>query len=543
MEDAGRNDLTRRQFWRNPSLSISNSQRNVPDGPQIGGPYRHLGPPLSTEPGRRPGIPRASHFSPFPPSAARSPPSLAAGGPFHHSRSLSQPAFFSLDSLSPLSHPPCRDSTPTASHSDLVSADVSMEDHDASSRSPPLPPKAGRAARAVAAGDGLPPPKARRHSQSEIPFAFFQSSSSLATSPLLPPASAAAPQLVKLEHDWDWCTNAKGAGDKKLEGDSGDDLFNAYLDLDSLDTLDSSEDKREDLNSRASGTKTNGDSSENEAESSVNEGGGRGVKFPPHHSPLVETTEGTKHSAAGDPGHIGTSNRHCMRLSMDGSIGRLNFGEDSPKLPPSPGFLTAQTGNLKDGASNVFSLEFGNGEFSPAEMKKIAANEKLAEMALMDPKRVKRILANRQSAARSKERKFKYIAELEHKVQILKTEATTLSAQLTLLQNDSAGLTSQNNELKFRLQAMEQQAQLRDALNEALTAEVRRLKLATGELVDGCASNNLNQQLSINRHMFQLRGQQQQQQPAQLPLYQLQLQQKQNSSAGKNHESDNLKAL
>ena len=45
-----------------------------------------------------------------------------------------------------------------------------------------------------------------------------------------------------------------------------------------------------------------------------------------------------------------------------------------------------------------------------------------------------RIWANRQSAARSKERKMRYIAELERKVQTLQTEATTLSAQLALLQ-------------------------------------------------------------------------------------------------------------
>jgi len=43
-------------------------------------------------------------------------------------------------------------------------------------------------------------------------------------------------------------------------------------------------------------------------------------------------------------------------------------------------------------------------------------------------------LANRVSAARSKERKTRYMAELEHKVQTLQTEATTLSAQLTHLQ-------------------------------------------------------------------------------------------------------------
>lgn len=45
-----------------------------------------------------------------------------------------------------------------------------------------------------------------------------------------------------------------------------------------------------------------------------------------------------------------------------------------------------------------------------------------------------RILANRQSAARSKERKIRYTSELERKVQTLQNEATTLSAQVTMLQ-------------------------------------------------------------------------------------------------------------
>lgn len=50
-----------------------------------------------------------------------------------------------------------------------------------------------------------------------------------------------------------------------------------------------------------------------------------------------------------------------------------------------------------------------------------------------------RIWANRQSAARSKERKMRYISELERKVQTLQTEATSLSAQLTLLQVNCIG--------------------------------------------------------------------------------------------------------
>lgn len=36
------------------------------------------------------------------------------------------------------------------------------------------------------------------------------------------------------------------------------------------------------------------------------------------------------------------------------------------------------------------------------------------------------------------------------------------------MQRDSVGLNNQNNELKFRLQAMEQQAQLRDGMYQRL---------------------------------------------------------------------------
>ncbi|CAJ1970771.1 unnamed protein product [Sphenostylis stenocarpa] len=125
------------------------------------------------------------------------------------------------------------------------------------------------------------------------------------------------------------------------------------------------------------------------------------------------------------------------------------------------------------------------------EAKKAMPPDKLAELWTIDPKRAKRILANRQSAARSKERKARYIQELERKVQTLQTEATTLSAQLTLYQRDTTGLSTENTELKLRLQAMEQQAQLRDALNEALKKEVERLKVATGEMMSPTESFNL----------------------------------------------------
>lgn len=133
----------------------------------------------------------------------------------------------------------------------------------------------------------------------------------------------------------------------------------------------------------------------------------------------------------------------------------------------------------------------GSSALDSIEAKKAMAPEKLAELWSLDPKRAKRILANRQSAARSKERKARYISELERKVQTLQTEATTLSAQLTLFQRDTSGLSTENTELKLRLQAMEQQAQLRDALNDALKKEVERLKVATGEVMTPSDTYNL----------------------------------------------------
>ncbi|VAH42201.1 transcription factor RF2b-like isoform X2 [Triticum dicoccoides] len=139
------------------------------------------------------------------------------------------------------------------------------------------------------------------------------------------------------------------------------------------------------------------------------------------------------------------------------------------------------------------------------EAKKAMSSEQLSELASVDPKRAKRILANRQSAARSKERKARYITELERKVHTLQTEATTLSAQLTLFQRDTTGLSAENTELKIRLQAMEQQAQLRDALNNTLKQELERLKIATGEMTKPDEAYNTGMHhVPYNPSFFQL---------------------------------------
>ncbi|KAL8543192.1 hypothetical protein ACS0TY_003918 [Phlomoides rotata] len=496
-----------------PNLGVENSKRGAgipPSHPQI--------PPISPYsqiPVNRPGI-GLQNFS------------------TSHTRSLSQPSFFSLDSLPPLSPSPYREPPPSNSINDHVSADVSMEERDGSSHSL-LPPSPFTRGSALRIGESLPPRKSHRRSNSDIPFGFMSVMQS--SPPLMPLTSPGAldrsvsarensgAQLVhSVKKEWEvGGGESNSEREKKSEGEVVDDLFNAYMNLDNIDAFNSSgtdekpgNENREDLDSRASGTKTNGgDSSDNEATSSVNES-----------ECSMQKREGLKRNAGED---IAPTTRHYRSISMDSFVGKMIFGDESPKMPPATGTLPGQQSptNSVDANQNAFSLEFGNGEFSAAELKKIMANEKLTEIALSDPKRAKRILANRQSAARSKERKMRYITELEHKVQTLQTEATTLSAQLTLLQRDSAGLNSQNNELKFRLQAMEQQAHLRDALNEALTSEVQRLKMATAEL-----SGEKFQQLSISPQMFQLHPHQ----PTQLQQQQQQ-QQQSSSNTSTNSES------
>jgi len=80
-------------------------------------------------------------------------------------------------------------------------------------------------------------------------------------------------------------------------------------------------------------------------------------------------------------------------------MSNLNFGgpgQVSLRLPPpSPvavaGGSFSRTGTgASGGAVATASYELINGEFTESEMKKIMANDRLAEIALADPKRVKR---------------------------------------------------------------------------------------------------------------------------------------------------------
>lgn len=88
-------------------------------------------------------------------------------------------------------------------------------------------------------------------------------------------------------------------------------------------------------------------------------------------------------------------------------------------------------------------------------------------MASMDPKKLKRILANRVSAAKSKERRQRYVEDLEQKVKLLRQEifnigqeGEVLRADLGVLDASSKALTTRADALRKEVAEMEGAIQL-----------------------------------------------------------------------------------
>ncbi|GLU04100.1 hypothetical protein SLE2022_212640 [Rubroshorea leprosula] len=103
------------------------------------------------------------------------------------------------------------------------------------------------------------------------------------------------------------------------------------------------------------------------------------------------------------------------------------------------------------------------------------ANATASGDRITDPKRVKRILANRQSAQRSRVRKLQYISELERSVTTLQAEVSVLSPRVAFLDHQRLLLNVDNSALKQRIAALAQDKIFKDAHQEALKREIERL--------------------------------------------------------------------
>lgn len=73
-----------------------------------------------------------------------------------------------------------------------------------------------------------------------------------------------------------------------------------------------------------------------------------------------------------------------------------------------------------------------------------------------------RILANRQSAQRSRVRKLQYISELERSVTALQTEVTTMGPRVAFFEHQRAVLNVDNNTIKQKMAALAQSQRFKD---------------------------------------------------------------------------------
>jgi chromosome segregation ATPase len=89
-------------------------------------------------------------------------------------------------------------------------------------------------------------------------------------------------------------------------------------------------------------------------------------------------------------------------------------------------------------------------------------------LASLDPKRAKRIMANRQSAARSKERKLKHTQDLERRVAQLQAELAAAGAAATQVEQQVGLLSRERSDLETHLDALERHKAVRDATRAAL---------------------------------------------------------------------------
>ncbi|KAL5139626.1 Transcription factor RF2b [Glycine soja] len=176
----------------------------------------------------------------------------------------------------------------------------------------------------------------------------------------------------------------------------------------------------------------------------------------------------------------------------------LNSPPPSPTLPPTVTVDSASSVELKAQASEVgpvgptAGLDLGGerkgkrrlrnsytvGAYGPlvSRGKRTMNSEELAELARVDPKRVKRILCNRKSAAKSKERRVIYEKDLREKVPQLAIQSANLDAKLRFLAEDTTNRDVRLKQLRLTIDAMRQEAQIKDAVSASVKEELRSLR-------------------------------------------------------------------
>ncbi|KAK9056947.1 hypothetical protein SSX86_024312 [Deinandra increscens subsp. villosa] len=172
------------------------------------------------------------------------------------------------------------------------------------------------------------------------------------------------------------------------------------------------------------------------------------------------------------------STRSCSNPSTPSDQNSDNDIEAKSKLlpAPAPAAKLEEIQNHHQPKNEPGEVEDEGGCQPETESAKPCFNFAADGTTIVDPKRVKRILANRQSAQRSRVRKLQYISELERSVTTLQTEVSVLSPRVAFLDHQRLVLNVDNSALKQRIAALAQDKIFKDAHQEALKKEIERLR-------------------------------------------------------------------
>mmetsp|Transcript_17454 Transcript_17454/g.24115 ORF Transcript_17454/g.24115 Transcript_17454/m.24115 type:complete len:230 (+) Transcript_17454:201-890(+) len=188
-------------------------------------------------------------------------------------------------------------------------------------------------------------------------------------------------------------------------------------------------------------------------------------------------------------------------------INNAKLNEWSSGLSFLGGPEAAQAGGPSQGGSSLSGLPARRGPRPPptAALAALVAGVPVmgpdaAQAALLDPKRAKRILANRQSAARSKERKMRYITELERRVSLLQSEANTLTNQYQGIESETFALEAEKSQLETQLTQLEKEISERDGLNISLQEKISMMR-AEMETKKICGEDSSNPADEANSNM------------------------------------------
>eukprot|EP00959_Pyramimonas_sp_CCMP1952_P002456 50778-Pyramimonas_sp.AAC.1 len=212
------------------------------------------------------------------------------------------------------------------------------------------------------------------------------------------------------------------------------------------------------------------------------------------------------HGGAAGPG------QQSQQAYMQGSTSGMGGGHRLPSSPLSKSSSRSSTGSARKGSGTIKPEDLV--EMGPSLLDSGLAHgddkmgmgddgeddeddEGGGNTTELDPKRAKRILANRQSAQRSRMRKLQYISELEKNVSRLHKQVDEYGPKIKEKQEHNAALKQSVIGLQQRLAALRAK-QDEDAQTKALKEELAKLQQMCGPRPTLSEDNTYNESPSTS---------------------------------------------